>query len=311
MSQVALAAPCAVLFIILGAVLLSAAGRIVEVEAISYSHGDYEKEFSVDTQIDSDVLVYYDLPEIFANRKQFIENKDPDTVHTMLNKVGCLDAEDQDALWRRGCLVEKRRREGGALECPLDPDFADLVNSLGNTRDFKPCGLVALSMFIDEFQFAKEQANGQWSSWIDVDETDVALEHEVGARSGVFGTKIVPDGSGGFTIGEDKIKSWLKPGPFFEHFKVWYRPPASPHVRNLWGRIRGPLEAGRYKVRFTKNSAIWTQAWGLPEKRIVLMGQHTLGSKGACKVLGAFSLLLGLLEALMAIAFVVFAAKNR
>merc|ERR1712241_310078 len=91
----------------------------------------------------------------------------------------------------------------------------------------------------------------------------------------------------------------------FEHFKVWYRPHPSPRVRNLWGRIKGPLTTGNYKVQFTSNSAIFTQQWGLKEKRIVFAGEHMLGSKGACQVIGTVAAILGLMELLMAVGFFV------
>jgi len=301
-SQAVCAVLTSVLFILMGASLLSISSAMIEVEPISYSASDIEKEFSIDTQINRDVLVYYDLPGMWANRKQIVENKDPEITRTLMGEVKCIDAENQDALWRRGCDVEKRQKEGGKLRCPHDIPFEDLMNNIGDTQTFKPCGLMALTMFLDEFQFARLE-NGGWGDWINVSEDDIALPGEVGSNSKVYGPFIVPDNKGGFTVGEEKKKSWLKAGSFFEHFKVWYRPPAAPHVRNLWGRIKGPLPAGRYKVNFRKNSAIWTEKWGLQEKRVVLAGEHPFGSKGAAKCLGVFSIILGSLEVLMATVF--------
>lgn len=301
-TQVVAAGISAVLFILMGSGLLSVSSGIVEVTPIGYRHGDVEKEFTVDTQIDSDVLVYYDMPGLLSNRKQLVENKDPDIMYTMMSKVKCVDAEDQAAFWRRSCLVDKRAAEGGPLECPSDQPFADVINELGITDAFKPCGLMALSVFLDEYRFAKMERDGDWG-WINVSEANIALPHEVGSDSTVYGSVIEPDGQGGFTIGEEKTKSWLQSGPFFEHFKVWYRPPAAPHVRNLWGRIKGPLAAGKYKVHFRKNSAIWTTDWGLPEKRVVLAGEHTLGSRGSTRTLGILSLFLGAVEAIMIFVF--------
>jgi hypothetical protein len=270
---------------------------MIEFDPISYVGSDTQKEFTVDTQIDDSVLVYYDLPEMLANRKYIVENKDPDIISVFFSRVKCIDAETQAALWRRSCDV-KGRAAGTPLVCSQDAPFAALINAAGSPETFKPCGLLALSTFLDEYRFEKYE-NGNWTP-VAVSEDDVALPAETGIDSKVYGKKILLE-NGALTIKGER--SWLTPGPMFEHFKVWYRPPASPHVRNLWGRIKGPFTTGRYRVTFTNNSPIFTDQWGLKEKRVILAGEHSLGSKGACKVLGGVAIAFGVLELLAALGF--------
>jgi len=287
----------AVLFITIGSALLSASASMLVV-GVRYLGGDVQKEFSVTSQIDGDVLVYYELPGMLANRKYLIENKDPDIINTMMSRVKCLDAETQASLWRRTCDVSKRASHNGPLECAQDERFAALINGLGSTEVFKPCGLLALSAFLDEYRFEKLE-NSTWTL-IPVSEEDIALPSEAGINSKAYGSKIVLDSGDLYIKGE---KSWLRPGAMFEHFKVWYRPPASPHVRNLWGRIKGPLKTGRYRVQFTSNSPLFTQQWGLKEKGIILTEESMLGSKGACETLGGVFMALGVLELFAAAGF--------
>jgi len=295
--QVGCALLAAVLFIAIGVGLWSTSGSIVEVAPITYLGTEKHKEFTLDTQIDGNVLVYYDLPGMLANRKYIVENKDPDITYTMMSRVKCLDAESQEAFWRRSC---DPTAQGSPLVCSQDAPFADLFNAVGSTDTFKPCGLLALSTFIDTYRFEKHE-NGNWTP-VSVHEDDIALPYESGINSKVYGSKIILE-NGVLTI--KGARSWLTPGPLFEHFKVWYRAPASPHVRNLWGRIKGPLTAGKYRVLFASNSPIFTEQWGMKEKQVILTGEHSMGGKGACTTLGSVAFALGVVELLVAIGFCV------
>jgi len=299
-SQAGCALLAAALFLAMGAGLLSSSGSAVEIGPIAYVGSDAHKEFTVDKEIDGNALVYYELPGMLANRKYIVENKDPDLINTMMGRVKCIDAESQAALWRRSCDVSNRAAQGSPLVCSQDGTFAALINGVGSTDTFKPCGLLALSMFMDHYRLEKH-VNGNWTQ-VSVSEENLALPHETGTNSKVYGSKIDHD-NGALTI--NGAQSWLTPGPVLEHFKVWYRPPASPLVKNLWGRIEGPLRTGKYRVLFTSNSPIYTEQWGLEEKRVIIAGEHSLGSKGACKVLGGVALTLGLVELLTAAGFFV------
>jgi len=300
LPQVCCAGSCSALFICMGIFMLSTAGGMWEVKPISYKHGDTYKEFTIDTAFDKEVWFYYELPGVFANRKQIVENKDPDIMYTMMSRVACFSAETQADLWRRGC---SRATAGGPLTCPEDPDFAALINAVPSKEDFAPCGLVGLAMFIDEYDLQKwDSGTNTWTS-IAIDQSQIALKNERGPDAKVW-KKLTYDATGNILIGSDtKKRSWVRPGNFLEHFKVWYRVPASPHVRNLWGRIPG-LQVGKYRVNFNKNSAIWTKQWGLQEKRVVLAGQNTFGNKGAVTFLGSVCLVCGIVEGLMLLVFV-------
>lgn len=280
---------CTAIFIIIGALMVGAASSITEV-VVPYTHTNSAMFFDVPADISGNVLVWYELPKVYMNQKRFIESKDTKVYPTLMSKVICDSASTlDDARWRR---------EG-------DPAFLSMLNSTGE-GSFLPCGLVALSMFTDEFEFFK-YGSGTWQR-VAVDETNLAITLD----STALERKIIPatgGGSGGnYTIGG--AVTWLRGGSFFEHFKVWYRSPASPHVRNLWATIKGGMTAGKYRVVFTQNSPIWTQDWGVPEKRVILSSSHTLGSSGAVRFVGAVSLAIGCMEALTMAAIMVFSLSK-
>merc|ERR1712130_366066 len=79
---------------------------------------------------------------------------------------------------------------------------------------------------------------------------------------------------------------WVLDGNFYEHFKVWYRVPASPHVRQLWAVIDDGLKEGEYTVGIPYQSSVWTENWKVPHKKVSVAKVGTFGSSGACGFLG-------------------------
>lgn len=266
-----------------GAGLLYRASKIYEV-IVPYKSSDTQLLFTVEKDIGPTALVYYELPGVNMNRKDFIESKDSRAYTTLLNKVVCLRSEDRDsALSRRG---------------NFDADFKKRINAVSGS-DFAPCGLVALSMFTDNFTFYSVSSSdpGNLSLWeqLIADESDIALPADAKA----FDKKI--SNSGG-TLMVGSIPSWISPGVFYEHWKVWYRTPPAPHVRNLWAVIKGGLPRGQYAVEFELNSPIWEE-WGVPVKNIVIAAPDTLGNRGAMSILGGICIGVGTLEFIASLLF--------
>merc|ERR1712146_327317 len=63
-----------------------------------------------------------------------------------------------------------------------------------------------------------------------------------------------------------------------EHFKVWYRTPASTVMRNLWAKIPGGLPKGSYTLGVPVNAEIWGKQWAVT-KRVVISTTSSVGGK--------------------------------
>merc|ERR1719356_682608 len=81
-------------------VLLSAATGMSET-SVDYVAGDVQKEFMLDEDIDGEVLISYELPEVLMNQKRFVESKDNYIVGSMISRYTCEDAGIEDVGWRR------------------------------------------------------------------------------------------------------------------------------------------------------------------------------------------------------------------
>merc|ERR1712039_23881 len=147
---------------------------------------------------------------------------------------------------------------------------------------FRPCGLVALSMFTDKYELRNLDTNVA----IDLHQSEVALS----ADDRIYEDKVIPVEGKRWHFTVEGQPSWLTRGDFYEHFKVWQRTPASPHVRNLWARMPTGLDKGRYEIRLVENSAVWTESWKVSEKFVVISEEHWLGSRSCCEFLGAVCL---------------------
>jgi len=154
-------------------------------------------------------------------------------------------------------------------------------------------------MFTDTYEL--RTASGQE---VEFDESDIAIKDD----QDIYEQAVDDSGDGSnqpFTI--DGKRSWIEKGNFYEHFKVWMRSPCAPRARHLWARIRGGLDAGTYTLTFTQNSAIWTSTsdWRVDTKRVIFSTSKTFGSKGAHVFLGVVSIIIAVVEALVAVFFIV------
>mmetsp|Transcript_150623 Transcript_150623/g.280778 ORF Transcript_150623/g.280778 Transcript_150623/m.280778 type:complete len:283 (-) Transcript_150623:107-955(-) len=265
---------CSLICMILGILILVDSSAAVE-KVIRYDAGMTEHIFSLEEDMRNKVFLWYELQGMHVNQKRFIESRDGDIAGGFPTRYSCDSAETiEQVRWRR----------------PGDDDFYAL---LGNSS-FRPCGLIALAMFADEFKL--ETIDGVEMR---LDQSGLALPGE----DAIYDRTVASDAHGLLLNGE---RSWLRIGPphhLFEHFKVWYRTPAAPFVRNLWAVIPEGLPKGQYRLRFVTNSAVWTGAWAVSEKRVVIGEAHTLGSVGARSFLGQAFLAFGVVEIIVALVF--------
>lgn len=276
-GQAAIAGCCSISSFILGLLLLSTAFSVFE-KSISYVAGDVKKEFVIESDVAGPLYLSYVLPGLKTNQKGFIESKSKFLLASMVSPYKCdpVDTVEQ---------VRLRRK---------DTEFTSLFTGVDGAQEFRPCGLAAMAMFTDTYTLHRI-VDGAAPESISLDQSSVALPKD----EDIYKDKVVVDEAAGTVKVEDTL-SWLKPA-MWEHFKVWYRQPASPTVRNLWAEIAGPLKAGKYELRFPVNSAIWTNEWQVPEKKVLISQANTLGSPGACTFLGAVCLTICGWQAIMTI----------
>jgi len=258
-----------VLFGTIGGVLVSASTAMFE-RRIAYKAGDSALDLQLESDVEGPVHISYVLHGFFANNKAYVESKDNFLIGSMASKYTCQGSKSQaDVQWRRGG----------------DEDYLRLLHA----GEFRPCGLVAMSMFFDEYKLVNLDTN----ETVSLDRGDLALA----ADADIFKDIV----AAGDTYTVEGVKSWLRPA-FYEDFKVWYRQPVSPAVRNLWARIPHTLKAGRYQIRFVRNSELWTNAWGVEEKEVVLSESHVLGGPGGCRFLGILCLIACAIELVLTLA---------
>eukprot|EP00929_Paragymnodinium_shiwhaense_P122763 TRINITY_DN95804_c0_g1_i1.p1 TRINITY_DN95804_c0_g1~~TRINITY_DN95804_c0_g1_i1.p1 ORF type:complete len:287 (+),score=64.92 TRINITY_DN95804_c0_g1_i1:475-1335(+) len=272
-----LSGSCALTFGILATLLLAAGVKEVRV---GYGQADAVKSFKLLENMEGPVLMSYSIPFYMGNYRSMIDSKDTAVWSSMISGYNCEKAETaEDVKWRR----------------PDDEHFQAL---LGNQSSFRPCGLSALTMFTDDYELYDVSRQ----KVVELNEDNIAL-----AADEALYDNIVPAESGGLKVVDEKegteTPSWLLPGRFLEHFKVWYRSSAAPTVRNLWATIPGGLQAGDYELRLLVNSPVWTKEYQVSEKEIVLTEEDILGSPAASTLVGVFCLLIcvGNLGAMLAL----------
>lgn len=304
-AQAATAGFCALLFGAAALVLLSAASSMSET-SVDYTAGDVQREFVLEEGIDGEALISYELPDVLVNQKRFVESKDNYIVGSTISRYTCEDAEIEDVGWRR-CPSPPGSEECARWRgCPHGPDCPEdaiqsdpILRRVANTSSFRPCGLVALSMFTDRYRLVRLEDGLE----ISLTEAGVAL----GSQDDVYDERVLRTSGGvgaGAELTVEGVPSWLTlEDGFYEHFKVWSRQPASPRVRNLWATVPDGLRSGRYRLEFTENSRVWTDAWKVPFKRVTISEAHVLGSSGACVFLGGLCLGICCLEAIMTCIF--------
>lgn len=257
---------------------------------LSYSYTDSTVTFELDVALEHEAFISYSLGGLNMNQKRFITNKEGDMFNNAMNKYECKDAESwSDVAWRRPAW-----------------QVSESMNTSG--VPFRPCGLVAMSMFDDTYALHScTDATCDESELVELDDSDVALDADEDVYWRLQAVSDATDYPFYRLESSDDgalLDTWLPAGNFLEHLKVWQRIPPAPCVRNLWAVVRGGLSAGHYRLSITNNDRVWEQQWGLEHKSVIISGCGSLGSAGACVFLGSVAIVFACLEAALAVFFV-------
>lgn len=259
-------------------------GSAVHELSVSYGPADAWKEIVIDDRLAEASLVSYELPSFLANSRHFLESR-PSAFNGIMQQYSCKGATQ---------VAEATRCRGS------DADFQQLIDGLD---DFEPCGLVSMSVFMDQFRLTDTEG-----VHVAIDETDVAWPSDEDLYTDWLVSTTLMGNVTFESVQIEDHRSWIPDSTFLEHLKVWYRTPASPYVRHLWGRIPGGLAAGSYNLTFPVNSPIWTEEWGVPEKRLIFSQTSPvsqLGSSGASYTLAALCCVVAVVDFLVALVLLV------
>ncbi|CAE7857091.1 unnamed protein product [Symbiodinium microadriaticum] len=275
---------CSFLFLMMAYALFLHGSAVQEI-SLEYGPDDLWKEIVVEEGLAGASLISYELLRFNANNRHYQESR-PLAFNLLVAQYSCTGiTQVADVLPRRS----------------PDPAFHQLLEGFDQ---FRPCGLVSMSVFTDQFRLEDSQGLA-----MQVDETELCLP----ADGDLYSWISMDANSGRFQV--EGITSWIPDGTFLEHLKVWYRTPAAPRVRQLWGRIPGGLSPGRYNLSFPVNSPLWRE-WGI-EKRVVFsqLSGFGMGSPGACFTLAVLCCAVASVDLLVALALLLageaFSRKRR
>lgn len=213
-----------IIFIAFGVALLILSNNIVEVKfqydgdtPITSPASTYNVPFVITETMKAPVFVYYELDNFYQNHRRYLKSRDSDQLNGQIKTVDQLD----------DCDPIITNRDGGFTVA------FDGTTALNPDAAANPCGLVAKSLFNDNFGTNLE--NTGTGTLYDIDETGIAWESDVKNKF-----KAPPNAE---TI------QWTDSTN--EHFIVWMRTAATPDFRKLWGKINQDLEPGNYRVLIT------------------------------------------------------------
>jgi len=219
--------------VIIGIILLTYSSQIIEYTT-KYNENpctlNCEVNFTISTDIEPPVMVYYQLDNYYQNHRRYIRSKS----QSQLSGSVYYNVTEP--------AINKTNWETFATECDPITTVKDLgiYKTLDGTiltpdMPANPCGLIARSVFNDTYKLQYRGSDGvTLNTNVFINETDIAWP-------------------------EDKLYRFIKPENYTsiqwldindEHFMVWMRPAAIPNFRKLWGRINTKVLKGNYTLVF-------------------------------------------------------------
>ena len=198
----------AVVFIIYGIILLVYSNKT---KKISYRYDNVcttlnekcEISFNLKDDMESPIMVYYQLEGFFQNQRRYVKSKNVDQLRGNDLKKSDLKSDCDPIVTNKDI-----GRTISVSNTILNEDAAAI-----------PCGLIAKTYFNDTFY--SWTVNGEE---LEVDESKIAYAKDIDLYSKEI----------------DESRQWIKLTD--EHFLVWMRPSGLPDPKKLWGRIRKDLK---------------------------------------------------------------------
>ena len=216
------------LMVIIGIILLTFSSQIVEY-LVKYDQVscifDCEINFSISTDIEPPIMVYYQLDNYYQNHRRYIRSKSQKQLAGQVFNNLTSKVDDWNS-FKVDCDPIITVKDLG-INTTIGGRVALPPNAPAN-----PCGLIAKSIFNDTYKLYSNNLGVGYNIYIN--ESNIAWP-------------------------EDKVYRFIKPENYSdlqwldindEHFMVWMRPAAIPNFRKLWGRIKTKLTAGNYTLVF-------------------------------------------------------------
>merc|ERR1719161_2053289 len=128
---------------------------------LGYSSKDKYVSFELDSDFVGPVFLYYELSGFWGNYRTFVESKDDFVFSSTFAKYNCEASKFQEDV---------------GMVRPGDGDFARLVarSDAGQSNEgtvLRPCGMVALTFFMDEYKLIYESRD---HAVISLDQSDLS-----------------------------------------------------------------------------------------------------------------------------------------
>ena len=225
---------------------------------------DCIKTITMSEDIEKPVFIYYQLDGFFQNSRRYVKSK----------QIEQLTGDDLNA--HDDCEPAETNKEMGFGEGKKSIDI-NSDKTLGLDDIAIPCGLMAKTLFDDDFKF---KINGETDDK-NIDETNIAFDKD----KELFNKNPKPD------------SQWTDITN--EHFLVWMRPSGLPNPRKLWGKINRDLKKDdKIEITIANNYNVSSYEG---KKKIILSNANGLGGKNT--FLGISYIVVGGLSLICAIIF--------
>ena len=254
------------IFLAIGGTLYTMSESITSLSHEYDTHCDTKADSDcvIEIQVESDmyapIYVYYAIDNFYQNHRRYVKSRSNEQM--MGNNLGVNDLDDCDPIKTNRDLGDDIKSVSGK---DLDPDAAAY-----------PCGLVARSVFTDQFTSITDASGKNYI----IDDSDIAWGSDVEYRYKnlgisdwkdiqwlniedckliLMGIHAATDLFKKFIHHHHRRSSILIPANLdsdcdiclfvcIEHFMVWMRTAGLPNFKKLYGRIDQDMPEGTYKV---------------------------------------------------------------
>lgn len=266
-----------VVFLAIGVVVLVYSNKIVD-QSIKYNDKcteigvSCEVSFEIAKTMEKPVMVYYQINNFYQNHRRYVKSKSDSQLNGKDITLKEMEASGD-------CSPVETNLQMGKITA------VDGTTPLSGSSLAIPCGLIAKSLFNDDYTLNKD------GNVIVIDQKDIAWQADRDLKY----KNLVKEGQ---PADYWKTVQWIDMTN--EHFIVWMRPAGLPNFRKLWGRIQQNLEPGKYSFTIQNNFDVSHYSG---EKFIVLSTVNAFGGNNS--FLGISYIVVGSVCILLAVVFLI------